>query len=96
MSLRDRYDFDMLVNEAENLVIEELGRQLSLPANRDVCRSQDCVLDMAAYALNLVPPLYRANLLGRIYAQALDQEHGAAIQRAVEQAIAKVSSNPPG
>ncbi len=95
MSLRDQYDFDILVNEAENLVIEELERQLALPANREVCRSQDCVLDMAAYALNLVQPLYRANLLGRLYAQSLDQEHGTAIRRAVEQAIAKISANPP-
>ena len=33
MALRDEYDFDRLENEAENLVIAELERQLALGGN---------------------------------------------------------------
>ncbi len=95
MGLRERYDFDILVNEAEKMVIDELERQAALPQNQDICRSSDCVLDIAAYALNLVQPLYRANLLGRLYADALDREHAAEIRSAVERAIEKIRSNPP-
>ena len=52
MALRDSYDFDSLVNEAERLVLEEL--QSGLPGTPGICRCQDCVLDMAAFALNNV------------------------------------------
>ena len=95
MRLRDRYDFDILVNEAEKLVVDELERQLALPENQDVCSSSDCVLDIAAYALNLVQPHYRANLLGRLYADALDREHADEVRDAVRKAIDKIRGNPP-
>lgn len=95
MSLRDQYDFEHLVNEAEHLVETELERQLSLPDNGDVCMSEDCILDMAAYALNHVPPLYRATLLGRIYATELDQKYHDKIETAVSAAIDRVRQNPP-
>src|SRR4030042_1468123 len=54
MGLRERYDFDSLVNEAERLVIEEMGRQL--PRNKGLCTCEECVLDIAAFALNPAPP----------------------------------------
>ncbi len=95
MALRDEYDFEYLVNEAEHLVLDELERQLAEPGNADVCRSQDCILDMAAFALNNVPPLYRATLLGRIYAGELDQKHHDQIVDAVSRAIDRVRENPP-
>jgi hypothetical protein len=48
---------------------------------------------MAAYALNHVRPMYRVNLLGRLYADTLMQEHGAEIRSAVQDAIAKISKD---
>jgi competence protein ComFB len=95
MGLREEYDFEYLVNEAEHLVIHELETQLELPENGDVCRTQDCILDMAAFALNQVPPLYRATLLGRIYARELDQKYHDQVTEAVRKAIARVRDNPP-
>ena len=73
MALIDEYDFEHLKNEAENLVITDLGRQLeSFP--EPICRCNDCVLDMAAVALNVVKPLYRVSLLGGLYtATAMEQ-----------------------
>lgn len=95
MAFRDEYDFDQLENEAENLVIAELARQLALAENGDVCRTEECVLDIAAYALNHVPPMYRANLLGRLYAAELDQAHRDTVAQAVREAIKTVRQNPP-
>ncbi|NBC28450.1 MAG: competence protein ComFB [Spirochaetes bacterium] len=95
MGLREEYDFEYLVNEAEHLVIHELETQLEFSENADVCRTQDCMLDMAAFALNQVPPLYRATLLGRIYAQELDQKYHDQVTEAVRTAIARVRDNPP-
>jgi competence protein ComFB len=90
MKLEEIYSFEELTNEAERFVIEELGRQLEI-AGETACRSPECVLDMAAYALNHVKPMYRVNLLGRLYVESLHEEHKEEIRRAVQQAILKVS-----
>ena len=49
MEFKDRYDFGILVNEAERLVEEELGRRLEELADPTICVCADCVLDMAAF-----------------------------------------------
>lgn len=94
MALRDLRAFEDLQNEAERLVVDELERQLDLLPDKSVCKSEDCVLDMAAYALNHVRPLYRVNLLGRLYATSPNEERRAEIAGAVADAIKKISANP--
>jgi competence protein ComFB len=93
MALEDRYDFDSLVNEAESLVIEEIARQL--PRFPDLCTCRDCMLDIAAYALNKVRPRYRVSLLDTVY--EVNSERNAylrEIRRAVTEGILKVKANP--
>ena len=95
MAFKDNYDFELLKNEAENLVIQDLGRQLeTFP--EPICRCNDCVLDMAAMALNTVKALYRVSLLGTLYtAQAMDEKaYATSIREAVFNAIEKVRKNP--
>ena len=94
MAFIDEYDFEFLKNEAENLVINDLGRQLDTYAEQ-ICKCNDCVLDMAAMALNTVKPLYRVSLLGTLYtATAMDQNaYGTNVREAVFDAIEKVSKN---
>lgn len=94
MDLRKYYDFEDLVNEAERLVIDELGRQLDLPENSDLLKREEYVRDIAAYALNQVRPMYRANLLGRLYAKAVDAEEEREVTEAVAEAINKIRGNP--
>ena len=92
MSLEDRYDFEELANEAERVVLDELERQL---AERDEPEpDEDEILDMAAYALNQVPPRYRVNLLGRLYAQNMSDEYRGQVRDAVESAIHRVLDRP--
>lgn len=94
MNIREEYDFEYLVNEAERLVLEHLGKQLD-KRSEAVCRCQDCVLDMAAYALNNVKPLYRVSLLGTLYAHALTgSEYEQEVIAAVNTAIDRISANP--
>ncbi len=93
MSLRDSYDLENLVNEAERLVFDELERQLADIDN--ICKCQDCVLDMAAYALNHIKPYYRVSLMGTLYAHSIDNtEYANDVRNAVKEAVKKVSSNP--
>jgi len=95
MALIDNYNFDLLKNEAENLVIKELDRQLE-SYNAPLCRCNDCIVDMAAMSLNMVKPLYRVSLLGSLYtATAMNEkEYATSIREAVFNAIEKVSKNP--
>jgi competence protein ComFB len=93
MALKDKYDFDMLVNEAERLVLAELEAHIARTPG--LCTCQDCVLDMAAYALNKVRPSYRASLMGSMYAKAaVRPDYAREISQAVREAVEKVRANP--
>jgi competence protein ComFB len=95
MAFIDNYNFELLKNEAENLVLGELGRQLE-SYKGEICTCNDCVVDMAAIALNSVKPLYHFSILGNLYAaQAVsDDEYGRSLREAVAAAIEKVRQNP--
>ena len=95
MALIENYNFDILKNEAETLVIKELSRQLEAYPE-PICRCNDCVTDMAAMTLNMVKPLYRVSLLGSLYtAHAMDEEeYATSIREAVFTAIERVRKNP--
>jgi competence protein ComFB len=95
MGIRDDYDFGVLVNEAERMVTDELERRLAERADPSICVCQDCVLDMAAFALNSLKPVYRVSLLGTMYAQAMDESaYAKGVREAVDAAISKVHTNP--
>ena len=95
MAILDDYDLENLKNEAETLVINELGRQLET-YSEPLCRCNDCILDMATMALNSVKPLYRVSLLGSLYAAtAMDEKaYGTSVREAVFNAIEKIRKNP--
>ena len=95
MAFIDNYDFYLLKNEAEQLVLHELEIQLGV-LQKDICRCNECIVDMAAMALNAIKPMYRFSLLGTLYAaQAMnEQAYANSVQHAVANAIEKVSSNP--
>jgi competence protein ComFB len=95
MALKDSYNFELLQNEAEELILHELEKQLETQGP-ELCRCNECIVDMAAIALNTVKPLYRFSLLGTQYAaQAMnEQSYADSVRQAVAQAIVKVKSNP--
>jgi len=95
MAFMDKYDFENLKNAGEEMVVQELGNQLeSCPIA--ICMCNECVLDMAAVALNNIRPLYRVSLLGTLYtATAMDEKtYAVSIKNAVSEAIEKVQKNP--
>jgi competence protein ComFB len=95
MDLKNRYDFSILVNETEHMVIDELERALDDAVEKNICTCEDCVLDMAALALNILKPHYRVSLLGAMYAHgAIDPKYYEEVTRAVNAAIEKVRRNP--
>ena len=95
MGFKEDYELDYLENEAESLVFAELEKQLEEDWAEDICKCQDCVLDMAALALNSVKPFYRVSLMGKVYAGSLsDSDYGKEVKKAVNDAIIKISVNP--
>jgi len=94
MSFLNEYNFDLLKNEAEVLVIREMENQLKNVT--DMCLCNECIVDVAAIALNSVKPLYRFSLLGTLYAsQAMtEQSYADSVKNAVADAIKKVKNNP--
>jgi competence protein ComFB len=95
MDSLENYNFDLLKNEAEVLIIHELEKQLA-DEPEETCRCNECVVDMAAISLNNVKPLYRFSLLGTLYAaQAMnEQSYADGVKNAVTMAIKKVKTNP--
>jgi len=95
MALKDDCNFELLKNEAENLVINEIERQLE-SISAPICRCNECIVDMAAMALNIVKPLYRVSLLGTLYtANAMDEgSYAKSIREAVFKAIERIRKNP--
>jgi len=92
MGFQEKYDLSLLVNEKERYVLNELETQLRV--RTEVCRCQECVLDMVALALNHTKPVYRVTLLGSIYARAEDDEVHQEIVAAVQSAVEKIYANP--
>jgi len=94
MALKDDYDFELLKNEAEQMVLHELEKQLETEPE-ELCRCNECIVDMAAIALNEVKPLYRFSLLGTLYTQAMSKEtYIKSVEKEVADAIKKVKKNP--
>jgi len=95
MAFKDQYDFELLKNEAEVMVIHEMEVQLE-SGYEGMCRCNECIVDIAAIALNAVKPLYRFSILGTLYAsQAMTEKaYADSVKNAVKQAILKVRKNP--
>ncbi len=95
MDLEKYYDLSVLVNDSERLVLEELGRRLDTAQEEGICDCQDCVVDMAAFALNSLKPLYHASLMGTFYAHAkAEGDYAGQVRAAVDEAIRKIKDNP--
>lgn len=92
MGFQEKYDMSLLVNETERYVVAELEAQLKL--RPEVCRCQECVLDMVALALNRSKPVYRVTLLGSIYAQAEDDSTAHEVSDAVTGAVDRIFAHP--
>ncbi len=93
MDINSSYNFEYLKNEAEEIVKEVLERELE--KDDDICKCQDCVLDIVAFALNNIKPIYKTSLTGSLYAKSARQtEYVKAAEDAVKYAIDVVKKNP--
>lgn len=94
MAIKDKYDLEDLKNETEEFVLNELEKQLARISDDDICKCQDCVLDMICMSLNQLPPHYRVSLMGSLYARVESDDLEKRIEDVVADVILKVSQNP--
>jgi hypothetical protein len=95
MDIAKNYDLTFLVNDTERMVLEELGRRMDGAQEEGICDCQECTLDTAALALNLLKPRYHSSLLGTMYAHAAEKgSYADEVRSAVDEAIKKIKNNP--
>lgn len=98
MSIRDRDPvFETLENLQEEPVLDMLRRRLPEVAGKrpGVCSCARCLTDMAALALNALPPRYVADRYNKFPEDEVDEERNRdLVQRAVDTAIARVAGRP--
>ncbi|MDR2602583.1 MAG: late competence development ComFB family protein [Spirochaetaceae bacterium] len=95
MGLFDSCDLENLKNESEFHVFNELEARIA-EFKEPICLCDECIIDMAAMALNNVKPLYRHSILGGLYAKDAmrDEKYAQSIREAVWEAITKIKKNP--
>lgn len=94
MALSDRYDLSDLRNQMELFVFDDLEHQLDAIADEDICKCNDCILDMACFALNKLAPSYCSSLMGTIYTKVGHSDENHKVTERVREAIEKISQNP--
>ena len=84
-----------LNNITEEVVLEMLDKMLKREEFKDVCKDEDCLLDMASYALNRLPAKYVASSKGEVFSKTeeLEQQHSVDVISVVTRAIKVVSEN---
>jgi competence protein ComFB len=101
MGFRDSYDLRPLVNLSQDFVFDAIDAVL--PARTDICTCQACMLDVAAIALNDVPPWYCVGKFSslpkgvpwqRHYVSEREKDMAERAKAAVEAAIETVKKHP--
>ena len=84
-----------LNNLTEEVVLEMLEDMLQREEFEDICKDEDCLLDMATYALNRLPAKYVATSKGEVFSktESLEQQHSVDVLSVVTRAIKVVSEN---
>jgi competence protein ComFB len=93
MRLQEHYDMELLRNRMAELVFEWIAGLIE--RRDDFCKCQDCVLDLTAYVLNHVKPLYCTSLLGSLYPdEVLGKKLRVQIELAVHEGLKKIKNHP--
>lgn len=79
-----------LINATEIILLEQLNKIIG---QRDICKCERCRLDIAAIALNNLPPNYVVSTEGEVI-KTISPQLKIDVQRQLEHAIALVSARP--
>jgi competence protein ComFB len=93
MKISERYNIENLKNRSAEMVFSKLETMLEDTDN--FCHCEECVLDLVAYTLNHVTPLYGTSLLGPLHPNK-DKEKKVEIEieLAMKAGISKITKHP--
>jgi competence protein ComFB len=93
VSLAERYPIDRIRNRTAEMVHEAVERLLG--DRPELCRCEECVLDLVAYTLNRTTPRYATSLLGPLAPDpALERRIRLEIGLALEAGTRKLKEHP--
>jgi len=93
MKLNERYDLENLKNRAEDMIFEAIEKRIE--SGVDMCTCRECVLDLAAYALNHVTPRYYTSLLAPLHpTPEVAPKARVEIDLAIAAGLKKIRSHP--
>jgi competence protein ComFB len=93
MGLRDRYNLDNLRNRTADMVFRRIEDLID--EHTGMCTCENCILDLAAYTLNHVTPLYATSLLDPLQPSAeKEKKVRLEIDIALKTAVRRVKERP--
>lgn len=93
MKISERYNISNLKNRSAEKVFNKL--ETILEKTNDFCNCEVCVLDLIAYTLNRVTPLYETSLLGPLHPRKeKEKKVEIEIDLAIKAGIKKITKHP--
>ena len=93
MSFKEKYSVESLINENVEEVFKAIDKVLA--EGEGFCTCQDCMLDVAAIALNNLQPNYRVFLIRPVHRDSeIVYKHLKKVEEAVRKAVAIVKKRP--
>jgi competence protein ComFB len=92
MKLNERYDMENMKNRAEEMVFQAIEKEIE--KGGEACTCEECVLDLAAYALNHVRPRYYTSLLAPLTPRReADRKMQVELELAIASGLKKLKSH---
>jgi competence protein ComFB len=93
VNIAAHYSIEHLDNRGMRRVLERVGAYLD--EHPGFCRCEQCVLDLLAYTLNHVSPIYRSSLLGPLTgSDPVEKKLNIEIDIALEEGALRIARNP--
>jgi hypothetical protein len=93
MKLLEQYDLTNLINRSAEMVFERVEHFLE--GDEDFCHCDLCVLDLIAFTLNHVTPVYETSLLASLQPNKTEiNKIMAEIDLALQAGVKRITENP--
>lgn len=92
MNLSERYNLDKIRNRTLEMVLDKVGQVVDEGL---LCPCEDCVLDLLAFALNRVTPLYGTSLLDPLHPnRAKEKKVQIEIDLSISAGLKRIARHP--
>jgi len=85
-----------LHNHTEDIVLEMIKELLNNDKYDEICKCEQCLIEMVTYSLNRIPAKYISSHAGSVYTklEELEQQYQVNVVKIITKAINTVMNNP--